>query len=290
MKPIGLRQWVEAIIAWTLVQFFAAMPVDVASALGGWLGRIIGYRLPVTRRARRNLALAYPELPDAEREALLLRMWDNLGRNAAEFPHIESLRVVPGGRIEVVGMEHLEVARGMNKGIVFFSAHCGNWELFGPASADVGIKLNLVYRAPNNRLLEWLFVGRGNVGAEMIPKGSRGARRALELLRDGKALGLLLDQKMNDGLPIPFFGRDAMTAPAVAQFTLKFGCPVVPSHIVRLGGAHFRMVIEPPLTIPHDTERHAAILAIMTEVNRIIEGWVREHPDQWLWVHRRWPD
>jgi KDO2-lipid IV(A) lauroyltransferase len=124
----------------------------------------------------------------------------------------------------------------------------------------------------------------------MLPKGSKGARRSLELLRTGKALGMLLDQKMNDGISVPFFGRNAMTAPALAQFALKFGCPVLPAHAVRLSGAHLRVIVEPPIAIPDTDERHAAILSIMTEVNRIIEGWIRSHPDQWLWLHRRWPD
>jgi KDO2-lipid IV(A) lauroyltransferase len=288
MKRAGPRQWIEAVIAWSVYQLFRAIPLDAASFLGGWLGRQIGYRLPLTRLARSNLSKAYPELDEDARERLLLQMWDNLGRTAAEFPHMDSILVGTGGRIEVVGAEHITAATAHSRGVAFFSAHCGNWELFGPAAAELGIKLNLVYRAPNNPLLGWMFTGRGNIGAEMIPKGPRGARRALELLREGKPIGMLMDQKMNDGIAVPFFGREAMTAPALAQFALKFGCLIVPSHIVRLGGAHFRLVIEPPLTLPATTDRHEAILTVMTEVNRIIESWIRSHPDQWLWVHRRW--
>ncbi len=100
----------------------------------------------------------------------------------------------------------------------------------------------------------------------------------MQLLLEKKVLGLLLDQKMNDGIPVPFFGRDAMTAPALAQFALKYGCPVVPAHVIRLGGARFRLVIEPPMTIAHTGDRHADILTVMTQVNQTIEGWIREHP------------
>jgi len=229
-------------------------------------------------------------MDSAERENLLRRMWDNLGRTAAEYPHVHAMSVGAGKRIELVGLEHVESALAEGRGIIFFSAHCANWEAFGRVTTVVGVPMNMVYRAPNNPSTEWLFVRRGNRGAEMLPKGSKGARRSLELLRKGKALGMLLDQKMNDGIAVPFFGRDAMTAPALAQFALKFGCPVLPAHAVRLRGAHFRVIVEPPIAIPETEERHTAILSTMTEVNRIIEGWIRGHPDQWLWLHRRWPD
>ena len=290
MTRRDLRERAEAAIAWLGYHAFGLLPVDIASALGGWVGRVVGYRLPVTRFARRNLARAYPEMGEAEREALLVRMWDNLGRTIGEYPHAHRLPVGPGERIELIGGEHVEAARALGKGILFFGAHCGNWEVFGRVSTAFGLPVNLIYRAPNNPRTEWLFTGRGSRGGEMLPKGAKGARRAIELLREGKALGMLLDQKMNDGIAVPFFGRDAMTAPALAQFALKFGCPVLPGHVVRTKGAHLRLIIEPPLTPPETADRHAAILAMMTEVNRKIEGWVREHPDQWLWLHRRWPD
>jgi len=285
-----LRLRVEAATAWLAFQLFRRMPIDAASALGGLLGRTIGYRLPVTRHARRNLARAFPELRRSELERTLRRMWDNLGRTVAELPHLRTLRFGPGERVELVGLDHLETARAKGRGLIFFSAHFGNWEVLGPAAAAVGIPINVVYRSPNNPYLEWLFQGRGNRDAEMIPKGARGARRALELLRQGKSLGLLVDQKMNDGIAVPFFGREAMTAPALAQFALKYRCPVLPTHVERVGGAHLRLVVEPPLAIPETSDRHEAVLAIMTEVNRIIEGWIRRRPEQWMWIHRRWPD
>jgi KDO2-lipid IV(A) lauroyltransferase len=285
-----IRLTAEAVGALVAYRVFGLMPVDLASALGEWIGRTIGYRLSITRRARHNLARAYPEMGSAEREDLLRRMWGNLGRTAAEFPHVHAMPVGPGERIELDGMEHVKAALAKGRGIIFFSAHCGNWEAFGRISTVMGVPLNMVYRAPNNPGTEWLFVNRGNRGAEMLPKGSKGARRTLELLRQGKVLGLLLDQKMNDGIAVPFFGRDAMTAPAVAQFALKFGCTVLPTHAVRLKGARMRVIVEPPLAVPETGDRHAAIFAMMTEINKIIEGWVRAHPDQWLWLHRRWPD
>ena len=101
---------------------------------------------------------------------------------------------------------------------------------------------------------------------------------------------MLVDQKMNDGIAVPFFGRDAMTAPALAQFALKYDCPVVPVRVELLGGAYFRMTFYPALEIVPTDDRHADILRIMTEVNAIMESWIRDRPAQWLWLHRRWPN
>ena len=117
MKRAGPRQWIEAVIAWSVYQLFRAIPLDAASFLGGWLGRQIGYRLPLTRLARSNLSKAYPELDEDARERLLLQMWDNLGRTAAEFPHMDSILVGTGGRIEVVGAEHITAATAHSRGV-----------------------------------------------------------------------------------------------------------------------------------------------------------------------------
>ncbi|MEE1569571.1 MAG: lysophospholipid acyltransferase family protein, partial [Alphaproteobacteria bacterium] len=94
----------------------------------------------------------------------------------------------------------------------------------------------------------------------------------------------------NDGIAVPFFGREAMTAPALAQLALKFGCPVVPAKVVRTGGAHFRLTLYPPLEMPASGDKQANVAALMRQVNELIEGWVRENPGQWMWVHQRWPD
>jgi KDO2-lipid IV(A) lauroyltransferase len=100
---------------------------------------------------------------------------------------------------------------------------------------------------------------------------------------------MLVDQKMNDGIAVPFFDRPAMTASAVAELALKFRCPVVPLRCERLGGAHFRVTALPPLLLPDTGDRIADSYSLMLNINQLIESWIREHPEQWLWLHRRWP-
>jgi KDO2-lipid IV(A) lauroyltransferase len=100
---------------------------------------------------------------------------------------------------------------------------------------------------------------------------------------------MLNDQKLDNGIAVPFFGRDAMTAPALASFALKFRCPIIPVHVVREGPARLHVICEPPLTLPESGDKQADVLALTTETNRILERWIREKPGSWLWLHRRWP-
>jgi Kdo2-lipid IVA lauroyltransferase/acyltransferase len=130
---------------------------------------------------------------------------------------------------------------------------------------------------------------RGNAG-ELIPKGAVASRRSIAVLRRGAHLTLLADPKMNDGIPVPFFGRAAMTAPGLAALALRFDCDLLPARVERLDGARFRLTVFPPLPLPRSGDLHADIAALMAEVNETLEGWIRDRPEQWLWLHKRWPD
>jgi len=279
---------VSAAIAWLLFQGVKRLPIVWASNFGGALARALGPRLPVHRVARDNLRAAFPEKSAAEIETVLTGMWDNLGRTFGEFPHLHEL--FESDRLEVIGLDNAIALREDGLPGLLWSGHIGNWELISAGPGLAGLVMHRIYRRPNNPWMEWLFGQRGAVvEGELLPKGSRGARRALALLKKGEHLGMLVDQKMNDGIPVPFFGRIAMTAPALVTFALRFDCPVVACRAVRLPGVRFRLEISPPARFAATGDRHADELAGMTEINRILEGWIREHPEQWLWVHRRWP-
>lgn len=276
---------------------FRALPLDAASALGGAVARRIGPHLRVSRRARRNLARIFPEMDKPTIEATIREVWDNLGRVAAELPHLPRIRVFEGDaghgprRVEVVGLEHLDAARDGDKPLIFFTAHIGNWEIGPLVASRRGLKLHVVYRSANNPWADRLFLGgRREVVSGLIPKGAEGAREALKALQNGEPLGMLVDQKMNDGIAVPFLGRDAMTAPALAQLALKFDCVVLPAWVERRGGAYYRLTIEPPLELVRTGDRHADIRATMERVNAHMAAWIRKCPGQWLWLHRRWPD
>ncbi|KAA0678780.1 lipid A biosynthesis lauroyl acyltransferase [Roseomonas genomospecies 6] len=300
-KPRGpLATWLtrrvayplEAVLVHGLCGLFRALPLDRASALGGWIGRTVGPRLPGTRTARRNLERAFPEKSRAEIDAIVLGMWDNLGRVVAEYPHLDEISDYgPGGRVDIVGGEHIEALRDDGKAGILVSGHFANWEVQSVCSRKMGAELAVVYRAPNNPYVAKLLTElRGAASGTQIPKGSEGARTLIRVLTKGGHVGMLIDQKLNDGMPIPFFGRDAMTAPAAAQLALRLGIPLVPARAERLDGARFRITVLPPVEPPNTGDRNADVRILMERLNALLEQWIRERPAQWLWLHRRWPD
>ncbi len=289
--PARWHHRLEAAIAGFAGWVVGLLPLDWASALGGALGRWIGPRLGITKRARTNLRDAMPELSEAETASIIRGMWDNLGRVAFEYPHLRQIEVfAPGGRVETHGLEYIDRALATKRKVIMFSGHIGNWEIAALAGGQYGIDVAQIYRAANNPLVDRMLARlRGDQG-ELIPKGAVASRRAVAALRRGGHLSLLADQKLNDGIPVPFFGRDAMTAPALALLALRFDCDVLPVRVERLNGARFRLTVYSPLPMPRSGERDTDVAALMLEVNRTLEAWIRERPEQWFWLHRRWPD
>jgi KDO2-lipid IV(A) lauroyltransferase len=174
--------------------------------------------------------------------------------------------------------------------MIIFSGHIANWEIGMLAAVQYGISVTQIYRAANNPLVDGMITRFRGTGGELIPKGAVAARRAIAVLRRGAHLTMLADQKMNDGIPVPFFGRTAMTSSALASLALRFDCDVLPARVERLGGAHFRLTVFPPLPLPRSGDHHADVAALMARVNQILEEWIRDRPGEWFWLHRRWPD
>ncbi|MBM3486545.1 MAG: lauroyl acyltransferase [Alphaproteobacteria bacterium] len=285
-----LRYRIEAIAVTALFGLFGAMRPERASAIGGAIARTIGPLLPVSRRAGSSLARALPELGAGERARIVRRMWDNLGRVAGEYPHVQAIAETPG-YVEIVGAENLDPVMGEGQAAILFSAHLANWEVFAASAHAYGLGYAQIERAPNNPLVQQIIRRMRNLPPEeVIEKGRAGARRTVEVLAKGGRLGLLVDQKLNEGIAVPFFGRPAMTAPALAQLARRFACPVIPVRIERLDGCRFRVTVYPAMTVPRSGDAAADALAFMTAVNATMESWIRSRPDQWLWLHRRWPE
>lgn len=287
-----LRYGVEGALAWLLYALLRLLPLDAASALGGWAGRTVGPRLAVSKRARRNLERALPELSAREAQDVIRRMWDNLGRVAAEYAHLDRFRLYDGdGRVEVIGAEHVDRLRDDGVGGIFVSAHFGNWELASLGASQRGLALTHVYRAANNPLVERLVTrARRAIGGHHYAKGAGTARELLAALGRGEHIGTLADQKLREGILVPFLGRDAPTQALVGQLAVRYRCPVVPARVERLAGARFRLTVFPPLELPESGDQEADIRAVTRQVNALFEEWIRADPAQWLWLHRRWND
>ena len=289
-----LQHRIEAVLARAALHLLRRLGPVRASNLGGATARAVGPLLAVSAVADGNLRRAMPELDGAARRRLIRGVWDNLGRTVAELPHVGGLRATPAGPgWEIEGAEIAELLAAEGGPAVLFSAHLANWEVLQPVAAAFGIRLATFYRAAANPLVDRMLrdLRRRAAGADvpMFAKGAAGARGALAHFGAAGILGMLVDQKMNDGIEIPFFCLPAMTAPAAAAFALRFRCKLVPVQVQRLGPARFRITVAPPLALPESGDRTADIAAVMGQVNAAVEGWIRARPAEWLWLHRRWP-
>lgn len=294
MRWIGLQHRIEALAARACLGLLRAVGPVAASNLGGAMARTLGPWLPVSRVADHNLRRAFPELDRSARRRIVRGVWDNLGRTVAEFPHLAGLRQnASGPGWEIVNEDILVRVAERGGPAIFFSGHIGNWELLPPVVAAFGMPMSSMYRPAANPVVNALIaeLRRAAIGADlpMFPKGAAGGRAALAHMARGGFLGMLMDQKLNDGIAVDFFGRPAMTAPALAALALRFRCPVIPGHAQRIAPARLRFVVDPPLELPDTGDRAADIAALTREVNATLERWIRARPENWLWLHRRWP-
>lgn len=275
---------IEALLLRAFFAFSRTLPLESASALGGWLGRRLGPRLRFHRIARDNLALALPERA-AEHDDILMRMWANLGRNFAELAHLPGLSLFR--RTTVEGAHYLPAP---GEAVIFFSGHIGQWELLPGVAFEYGVPVTLIYRHLNNPYADAILARlRAAHTHVMLQKGRHGAVKIARALKENESLAMLVDQKMNEGIAVPFFGHPAMTAPALADLSLRYRLPIVPARVIRKDGCHFHVQILPPMEFTPSGNPDADILAVMTRVNTLLESWIREYPEQWLWGHRRWP-
>jgi len=292
--PLGdvLRYGAEAAPFYLFMGIFRLLGIDAASAFGGFIGRHVFYRVtPVIDRARDNLKAAFPQMGHDEREAIIREMCDNLGRTVAEYPHLDKLTLTgPDPRLQITGTEHAEAAIAAGKGLMFISGHFANWEAMPVTATALGYEGGLVYRPPNNPYVDrYISRMRASAGPKVqISKGAQGTRKIFTLLRRGLAILMLVDQKTEQGVAAPFFGRDAMTTPAPAALALKLGSALLPTSNERLKGARFRLRIRAPIEFVPSGDHDADIAALTARINAAIEECVRERPSQWLWIHRRW--
>jgi Kdo2-lipid IVA lauroyltransferase/acyltransferase len=268
-------------------------PIKTAN-LSARLARSIGPWTKYHRIGRENLAMAFPEKPEAERDAILMGVWENLGRTAAEYAHLDRLwdfdwENPNHGRIVSDHMEEFNALRDDGKPAVVFAAHLANWELPALLTAMYGFKGAVVYRATNNPWVaaEMKRIREGLMG-RLIPTGIEGAFLARAFIEDGGHVGMLVDPHARTGTPVTFFGRECLAHPLLARLARLYECPIVGVRVVRLPQHRFKIEMAGPIDPPRDAKGRIDEQATMQVVTSIIEGWVREHPDQWLWLHRRW--
>lgn len=271
--------------------FLSYCPLRFASWFGSKLFLFVGPFLKADKVARRNLARAFPEWDQAQIDATVRDVWDNLGRGAGEFSHVNKIDPRdPDSPIEIVGLDNMLNAHEQGS-FVILSSHMANWETAGLVPAYYGFPMNVMYRHADNPWMDKYFRKmRGGLSNRLIPKGRAGLREILAGFKNKEPLGLLIDQKLNEGRPIPFFGRDAMTANAPIELALSRKVPILPVRLERFDGPRFRVTICPAMEDPNTGDRHEDSRIVLTRFHEMLESWIREKPGQWFWVHKRWPD
>jgi KDO2-lipid IV(A) lauroyltransferase len=270
-------------------------PIKTANLFGRIL-RLIGPMTREQRIGRANLTAAFPEKSPAEIETILAGVWDNLGRLGAEFAHLDHIwehdpARPEDSRIEIQPRTHELFAqlRLDGKPALIFAGHLGNWELPAVAAVAHGLDAAILFRRPNsasaNRIIEQL---RAVKMGTLIPAGRDAPLRLAEALQNGQHVAILVDQYFSNGVEVTFFGRKTKANPTLARLLRQIECPIHGVRIIRLPDHRFRAELSEEVKPVRDAAGQIDIAGTMQAITSVVEGWIREYPDQWLWLHRRW--
>ena len=270
-------------------------PIKTAD-LFGRIAQRIGTRLREEKIGRANLTAAFPEKSSQEIDSIMAGVWDNLGRVGAEFAHIDRIwdyveEHPETSRIELSDRTHelFHQLRLDGKPALIFASHLANWEM--PALAAVAHKLDtaILYRRPNIASADRIIQEMRQIKmGTLIPAGREAPLRLAEALRNGQHVAMLVDQWWSNGVEVTFFGRKTRANPTLARLLRQVECPVHGVRIIRLPNHRFRAELSEEVKPVRDAKGEIDIQGTMQAVTSVIEGWVREYPEQWLWLHRRW--
>jgi KDO2-lipid IV(A) lauroyltransferase len=293
-KPLG-----EAAVGGLTIGMLRATryfdPIKTADMFGR-ITRLIGPALREQKIGRANLTAAFPEKSPEEIETILAGVWDNLGRVGAEFAHLDHVweydRAHPEqSRIEIQERTHELFAqlRLDGKPALIFAAHLGNWELPALAAVAHGLDAAILYRRPNIASADRIIQEMRQVKmGTLIPAGRDAPLRLAEALQSGQHVAMLVDQYLTGGVEVTFFGRKTRANPMLARLLRQVECPIHGVRIIRLPNNRFRAELSEEVKPVRDASGQIDIQGTMQAVTAVVEGWVREYPDQWLWLHRRW--
>jgi KDO2-lipid IV(A) lauroyltransferase len=279
-------------LATILLACFQGIPLSLRRALFTGLFRLFYHLVPRQRLiAAHNIRRSFPEKSDAEILRITRDVYRNMGIVAAEFFDIPRLtRSNVGKLVDVEGLENCTRALKKGRGVLFFSAHFSNWELFAAAAALLIKPAVVIYRTLDNALLEHLVLRvRSATGNTLLPK-EHAMRAMLRSLKRNELLGILIDQNAAwyEGVFVDYFGRPACTTDGLALLALHTEAPVLPGYVVRLPDGRYRLVIGPEVEVTRTGNWDVDVLANTQRFTKVIEETVRRHPDQWFWVHQRW--
>jgi KDO2-lipid IV(A) lauroyltransferase len=285
----------EAALFTMVLALLATLPRRLADKVGGQVTAFLGARFSRqhARAMRRNIAVAFPHLSEQESLALQKRIWRHLGRILSTYSHLPPLLRRPdlGGAVEVEGLDRVTaVARGGP--FLMVGAHFGHWEMAGCYAAMTGHKITALYTPESNPLIDRLIQHlrqKASAESRLIPRDPNAVRRMMETLRAGGGLFIIVDQRVDDGEWLPFFGVPALTTTTPARLARRFDCPIVPASAVLLANGRYRITYHEPLRPDPSRDADDDVREITLALNRLFESWIRQEPGQWLCMKRRWP-
>jgi KDO2-lipid IV(A) lauroyltransferase len=289
----SVREIVEFAVVWVFVSFMRLLPRGLARAVGAAIGALAFRGLGRLRRVGlRNLTLAFPEMTEGEREEILRSEYRNLGFLLAEFCKMPDYTAATASRfIRYEGLENYLRAREQGKGVLVLTGHLGAWELSSFYHSLMGMPMGMVIRRLDNPLVD-AFVNRIRClrGNRVIHKDDF-ARGLIASMRAGETVGILMDTNMTppQGVFVPFFGVLACTASGMARIAEKTGAAVVPGFLLwEESERKYVLRFGEELEVVHTGDAEQDAVTNTAAFTAAIEGYVRQYPEQWLWMHRRW--
>ena len=294
---IGLdkfKDWVLAQVFFAIIAILKLFPAKGAIWFCAEAARGLGKYYPRNKMARENLKLAFPAKSNEEIEHILQEMWANVGRVGAEYIYLDDIFHIDEddyskGLVEVVGNENFLECKAHEGPAICFTAHTGNWELLPIAASTYGMDMTALFRPPNNRYLaERVLSARTTKMGHLVPSKAGASWALADVMDNGGKVGMLVDQFFARGQLVDFLGRETLANPLLSKLVRHYNCPVYPVRCVRLPEGRFQIVFEPALDLPRTPSGGVDQAALTQLVTDRVASWVREYPEQWLWLHKRW--
>lgn len=290
----NIRDWLVAQLIFVALKLLRLVPMEKAIRAAEGLARWLGPKLSRNKIAMDNLEIAFPEKSIEQRKQIANDSWAQMARSIIEYGYLDKLfdlnvESEETERIEIKNSEIYLKLRDDGQPAILFTGHLANFELLPMVAAKFGLEIKSLFRAPNNKYAaKRVAEARKQVTNNLVASGKGASFQLMSVLDDGGHIGLLVDQKFRRGIMVPFFGRDAPTNTLLAKLARRYACPVHGARTVRLPDGRFRLEITEELVLPRDEDGDIDIRGTTELVTGIIEDWVREYPEQWLWIHRRW--
>lgn len=283
------RYLIEALIALPLYVILSIIPISISSSIMGKIFIWLGSLLSVNKIADKNISRCFPHLSSMQKEIIIKEMWNNLGKIVGELPHWHRF-----SNQQLKTFVNLPDNLSSSQ-VILVSGHLGNWELNSRIMKYYGIKPIFVYRPMNNPIINWLINRtRALNGVELIAKGTSNLKALIQGIKQGKSIGMLVDQRHDSGVNLNFFNQDTKSITAPAQLALKYNIPIILVMVRRISQStktswfkqpRFELLVRHLIPTPEDSPR-----SLMQKIYQVLEEWIVNNKEQWFWLHKRWRD